>query len=89
MAEIRDKGPRPLDFVRVRYYRSSGQAEYIRGLLNDEKEALMEELGALRVPGHNPQDPKIAEIEGNLRHLINCIRDLEMGLVELVGPSGT
>ena len=77
--------PRPLNFVRARLYRG-GQAEYIRDLLEDEKESLFEDLAAARTHGKPEHDPEIEEIRTNLRHLINFLRDVNQGMVELVGP---
>lgn len=82
------RGPRPLDYIRVRYYRG-GQAEYIRGLFEDEKEGLFEELGKLRGKPPTPKaQQREEEIQQELRHLINALRDLDTGMVELVGPDG-
>ena len=79
--------PRPLDFVRVRLHRG-GQAEYIRDLLEDEKEELMEELGKLRAEGKAEDDTDVEEVRNNLRHLILALKDVSMGLIELSGPDG-
>lgn len=81
------RSPRPLDFIRVRLYRG-GQAETIRDILEDEKEALFEELGDLRGAGKGEDDPRVNEVRTTLRHIINALRDLNNGLIELVGPDG-
>ena len=79
--------PRPLDFVRVRLHRG-GQAEYIRDLLEDEKEELMEELGKLRAEGKTEDDTEVEECRNNLRHLILALKDVSMGMIELAGADG-
>ena len=79
--------PRPLDFIRIRVYRG-GQAEYLLALLEDEKETLFEDLGKARGEGKDESDPDIEEIRQNLRHLINILRDLSNGMIELAGPGG-
>lgn len=87
MAETGGPGPRPLNFVRVRLYRG-GQAEFVLSVLEDERDALLEELGALRGDGGKLDGKRAVEIQGQLRHLINAIRDVQMGLIELVGGDG-
>jgi len=77
--------PRPLHFVRIRLWRG-GQAEYIRDLLSDEKESLFEELTELRTKGKQESDPAIIECRANLMHVINALKDVDRGLIELVGP---
>ena len=79
--------PRPLAFVRVRLHRG-GQAEYIRDLLEDEKEELLADLGKLRGEGKLDGDADIEECRNNLRHLILALKDVSMGLIELVGEDG-
>lgn len=77
--------PRPLHFIRIRLYRG-GQAEYLRDLCRDEQAELLEELGDLRAKGKTEEDPEIVEVRQNLVWLINTLRDLDTGLLELVGP---
>lgn len=76
--------PRPLNFIRVRYYRG-GQIEFIRALLDDEKNALYDDLGKMRDAGKQEDDPRVTETRDNLRHLINALRDIDQGMIELVG----
>ena len=78
------RGPRPLDFVRVRLYRG-GQIELVKSILEDEKEALFEDLGKLRDRGADENSAEVEEVRANLGHLIRALRDIESGLVELVG----
>ena len=79
------QAPRPLHFVRIRLWRG-GQAEFIRDLLNDEKDNLFEELTELRTKGKQENDPAIIECRANLMHVINALKDVDRGLIELVGP---
>ena len=80
-----NRTPRPLHFVRVRLYRG-GQAEYIRDLLEGEKDNLFDDLTKLRTQGKHEDDPDIEECRTNLRHVINALKDVNNGLIELVGP---
>ena len=79
--------PRPLNFVRIRVYRG-GPAEYLRGLLSDEVDALFEELGDLRDKGKTEADKEIIETAEHIRYLNGFLKDLNNGLIELVGPDG-
>lgn len=76
------RAPRPLNFVRVRLYRD-GQAEYIRSLLEDEQDQLFEDLGRMREEGKDENGPEIEECRTNLRHLINFLKDINQGMIEL------
>ena len=84
---IHGRGPRPLDFVRIRLYRG-GQAEYLRNLCLDEQEALFEELGELRGKGMDEGSHEVQDVRARLHHLINILKDLNSGLIELRGPDG-
>lgn len=77
------RAPRPLHFVRIRLRRD--QAEYVKGLFEDEQEALYGELAKLRDAGKPEDHHRIAEIRDELGHLIEAIRDVSSGLIELVG----
>lgn len=79
--------PRPMNFIRVRLYRG-GQAEYLRNLLLDEQEELFAELGKLRGEGMNEDSTDIEAIRTDLRHIINILRDVNSGMIELAGPDG-
>lgn len=81
------QSPRPLDFVRVRYYRG-GMAEYVRELFTDEVEALFDDLAKLRGKGAHEDDPELVENVQRIRWLNNALRDLSNGLIELVGEDG-
>jgi hypothetical protein len=80
--------PRPLRFIRVRLHRG-GQVEFIRDILNDEKDALFDDLGKMRDQGLPEDDPKVAKVRDQLRWLINAIRDIDQGTIELVGSGGS
>ena len=84
---ISGKGPRPLEYVRIRVHRG-GQASYLRDLLEDEREALYEDIGKMRERGLPDESPEVQEAAANLRHLINILRDLSTGMIELAGPGG-
>ncbi len=77
--------PRPVDFIRVRIQRN-GNAEWLRDLLLDEKADLFEELGRLRGEGLQEEDPEVTQVTTDLRHCIWVLRDIETGLIELIGP---
>ena len=81
---ILGRGPRPLAFIRVRLYRD-GPAEYLRELLEDEQEALFEELGNLRRKGVDESSEEVQDVRRRLHYLINIMRDVNSGFVELVG----
>lgn len=76
---------RPLLYIRVRLYRG-GQAEYIRDLLRDEQAALLEDLGRLRGEGKPETDPEVEDIRAKYLHLVNALRDIDAGLIQLAGP---
>ena len=76
---------RPLQFVRVRLHGPSGQADYIRELLADEQSALFEDLAKARDAGKQEDSPEITELRANLRHLNEALKDIDNGLIELVG----
>jgi hypothetical protein len=81
------RGPRPLDYIRIRVYRG-GQAEFIQQLFEDEKADLFDDLKRLRGQGKAEDDPEVVEVAANIRHLINALRDLNTGMIELVGGDG-
>jgi len=77
--------PRPLLFIRIRLYRG-GQAEFIRDLLRDEQANLYDDLAQKRADGKGEEDRDVIEITTNLRHLINALKDIDLGLIDLSGP---
>lgn len=79
--------PRPLNFIRVRLYRG-GQAETIRDVLNDEVDALFEELAKMRGTGTAEDDPDLLVCTSAIRHLNAALKDINNGLVELTGADG-
>jgi hypothetical protein len=86
-AEISSRGPRPLDYVRIRVHRG-GQAELLLEILEDEKEGMFEELGALRGKGASENSDEVQKVQQDLRHVINLLRDLNSGIIELTGKDG-
>lgn len=77
--------PRPLNYIRVRLYRG-GQVEYIRDVLEDERDQLYEDLAKMRAEKKPEDGPDITECTANIRHLNSAIRDIANGYTELVGP---
>jgi hypothetical protein len=84
-AERFNASPRPLLFIRIRLYRG-GQAEFVRDLLRDEQADLMDELTEFRKAGKPEDDPEIEEVKQQLVWIINALRDIDTGLIELAGP---
>jgi hypothetical protein len=76
---------RPLLFVRVRLYRG-GQAEWVRNLLRDEQEALFKDLAKARADGKPETDPEVIEMREQLSWSVSALRDIDHGLIDLVGP---
>ena len=76
--------PRPLKYVRPRLYPDG--ARYLRNLLEMEQSDEEDHLASLRAGGLTEGDPKIVEVRTNLSHLAQLIRDVSLGLIELVGP---
>lgn len=81
---IRAIGPRPLDYIRIRLH-GGGQAVYVRDLLIEEKEALFDDLGRMRDEGKGENSLEVQEVRAQLEYLIRALRDIESGMVELVG----
>lgn len=77
---------RPLLYARIRLYRG-GQGEYLRDLLQDDQEDLLEELGQLRAAGKPEDDPEVMEVRTTLGHNANTLRDVSGALIELAGPN--
>lgn len=82
------KAPRPLAFIRLRVHRG-GPAEYLHSLLEDEKSAEMENLTEYRTKGLAEDSTEVDEARMNLRYLIAFLRDLDSGLVDMLGPDPT
>ena len=76
---------RPLHFIRVRLYRG-GMAEYVSEVLHDERVALLEDLSSLRSAGKPETDPEVEATRNKILWLVNALRDIDSGLVSLVGP---
>jgi hypothetical protein len=76
---------RPLLFVRFRLYRG-GQAEWVRDVLRDEQANLYDDLAKLRAKNLPEDHPEIADVREKLSWSINALRDIDHGLIDLVGP---
>lgn len=81
-----DTGVRPLHFIRVRLYRG-GMAEWVQQVLRDEQQALYEDLARLRGEGKPETHPEVEKVRTNLVHSVNVLRDIDSGLISLVGPN--
>jgi hypothetical protein len=82
-----DSMPRPLKYVRPRLYPDG--AKYLRNLLEDEQSAEEMHLTDLRRLGKSEDDSEVIETRASLGHLAQIIRDVSLGLIELVGPQRT
>lgn len=80
-----DPSIRPLHFIRVRLYRG-GMAEWVQQTLRDEQAALYDDLAEARRKGKPEDDPEVAEIRAKLVYSVNALRDIDAGLIQLVGP---
>ena len=87
MSEVRQRGPRPLDFIRIRLHRG-GQAEYARELFAGAQEFWYKRLGELRDAGADENGEDVEFARQRLVWLIDILRDLDSGIVELVGKDG-
>jgi len=76
--------PRPFSFVRPKFHRDT--AEWLRDLLEDEKADEFELLTKYRTEGRDEADPDVQETRSNLNYCITIIKDLERGLIDMVGP---
>lgn len=76
--------PRPFSFVRPKFHRDT--AEWLRDLLEDEKDAEFDRLSKYRAEGRPEEDPDVQECRDNLNFCITIIKDLSRGLIDLVGP---
>ncbi len=77
---------RPLHFIRVRLYRG-GQAEFVKSVLEDERDAVFDDLSKLRAKGLAEEDEKVVTARDQLVWLINAIKDISVGMIELAGPN--
>jgi len=76
--------PRPFSFVRPRFHRDT--AEWLRDLLEEEQEIEFGLLTKYRTEGRPEEDPDVQETRENLNYCITIIKDLNRGLIEMVGP---
>ena len=81
---IRSTGPRPLSFIRIRLY-GGGPAEYAKELFEGAQEFWFKELGRLRDEGLDENSDEVQYARDRLHWLVNILRDVNSGLVELVG----
>jgi hypothetical protein len=83
-AERFERTPRPFKFVRVRFERG-GQADYIRKLLEDERDDLMLDLADARIDGKDEMSEDIGNLRRDLGYLNRAIMDISNGMIELAG----
>jgi len=76
--------PRPFSFVRPKFHRDT--AEWLLDLLTEEKEAEFKLLAKYRTEGRLEEDPDVLDTRANLNYCITIIKDLERGLIDMVGP---
>jgi hypothetical protein len=79
--------PRPFAFVRPKFHRDT--AEWLLDLLTDEKADEFERLTKYRTEGRDENDPAVQETRSNINFCITIIKDLERGLIDMVGPTRT
>lgn len=79
--EYERRGPRPLQFIRVRVYGQEG-AEYLRNLLTDDIDRILEDIGTARKNSDAEAEDKLRR---EMKTALDIRRDVESGLVELVG----
>lgn len=63
-----------------------GMAEWVQEVLRDEQAALLDDLAGLRAAGKPETDPEIEAVRQRLFWLVNILRDVGAGLVNLAGP---
>jgi hypothetical protein len=76
--------PRPFTFIRPKFHRDT--AEWLLALLQDEQAAEFETLAKLRTEGRPEEDFEVQECRDNLNYCITITKDLQRGLVDMVGP---
>jgi len=76
--------PRPFSFVRPKFHRDT--AEWLLDLLTEEKEIEFGLLTKYRTEGRDETDDEVQETRANLNFCITIIKDLERGLIDMVGP---
>ena len=77
------RGPRPLQFVRIRVY-GIGAAEYLRRLLSDDIDRIYEDLAEAR---KNDDGGRESELRDEMKYATDLRRDLETSMMELIPPS--
>ena len=76
--------PRPFSFIRPKFHRDT--AEWLRDTLTDIKDEEFETLSKFRSEGRSEDDRDVQEVRQNLNYCITIIKDLERGLIDMVGP---
>ena len=81
---IRVIGPRPLEYIRIRLHRG-GEADYVRELLEGTQAFWFKRLGELRDEGFEENSDEVQYARQRLHWLVNVMRDVTSGLIELAG----
>ena len=76
--------PRPFSFVRPKFHRDT--AEWLLETLTEIKEDEFALLTKYRTEGRDETDDEVQETRANLNFCITIIKDLERGLIDMVGP---
>ncbi len=76
--------PRPFSFIRPKFHRDT--AEWLRDTLTEIKDEEFDILSKYRLEGRPESDDDVQATRANLNYCITIIKDLERGLIEMVGP---
>jgi hypothetical protein len=79
--------PRPFSFVRPKFHRDT--AEWLRDVLSDMKDEEFARLAKYRTEGRPEDNEDVQDTRENINYCITIIKDLERGLIEMVGPRET
>jgi hypothetical protein len=83
-AENYARTPRPFSFIRPKFHRDT--AEWLRDTLRDIKDEEFDLLTKYRTEGRDEEDQDVQETRSNIHYCITIIKDLERGLIDMVGP---
>ena len=76
--------PRPFSFVRPKFHRDT--AEWLRDTLEEIQEEEFDLLVKYRTEGRPEDDSDVQTTRENLNYCITIIKDLNRGLIDMVGP---
>lgn len=75
--------PRPLRYARPRLYPES--MAWLKDLIIDEQESLLEDLGELRTKGRREDDEEINGLRISLEHAAEIMREINRAEIEFAG----